>query len=77
MTGLMQGKRGLIMGLANDRSLAGHVAVHVVDSGDYGQLNSAVAGPQGPATARELVGQAWLSSACMRAESLPTVRVAR
>ena len=62
---------------ANDRSLAGHVAVHVVDSGDYGQLNSAVAGPQGPATARELVGQAWLSSACMRAESLPTVRVAR
>ena len=33
MTGLMQGKRGLIMGLANDRSLAWGIAKAVADQG--------------------------------------------
>ena len=33
MNGLMQGKRGLIMGLANDRSLAWGIARAVADQG--------------------------------------------
>ncbi|MFL6848074.1 MAG: SDR family oxidoreductase, partial [Sphingomicrobium sp.] len=33
MTGLMQGKRGLIMGLANDRSLAWGIARALGDHG--------------------------------------------
>ncbi|HEX7695434.1 MAG TPA: enoyl-ACP reductase FabI [Sphingomonas sp.] len=33
MTGLMQGKRGLIMGLANDRSLAWGIAKKLADAG--------------------------------------------
>src|SRR6476469_7336928 len=33
MTGLMQGKRGLIMGLANDRSLAWGIARQLADQG--------------------------------------------
>src|SRR6476646_5208651 len=33
MTGLMQGKRGLIMGLANDRSLAWGIARQLADHG--------------------------------------------
>ncbi|MEN3747324.1 enoyl-ACP reductase FabI [Sphingomonas sp. HF-S3] len=33
MTGLMQGKRGLIMGLANDRSLAWGIAKQLADQG--------------------------------------------
>lgn len=33
MTGLMQGKRGLIMGLANDRSLAWGIAKSLADQG--------------------------------------------
>ena len=33
MTGLMQGKRGLIMGLANDRSLAWGIAQKLGEQG--------------------------------------------
>ncbi|MEZ0497368.1 enoyl-ACP reductase FabI [Sphingomonas sp. IW22] len=33
MSGLMQGKRGLVMGLANDRSLAWGIAKHLADQG--------------------------------------------
>ncbi|MGH6783573.1 MAG: NADH-specific enoyl-ACP reductase, partial [Sphingomicrobium sp.] len=33
MTGLMKGKRGLIMGLANDRSLAWGIARALADQG--------------------------------------------
>ncbi len=33
MTGLMQGKRGLIMGLANDRSLAWGIAKKLSEAG--------------------------------------------
>ena len=33
MTGLMQGKRGLIMGLANDRSLAWGIARKLAEHG--------------------------------------------
>ena len=33
MTGLMQGKRGLIMGLANDKSLAWGIAKQLADHG--------------------------------------------
>src|SRR5690242_2725759 len=33
MTGLMQGKRGLIMGLANDRSLAWGIAKKLAEAG--------------------------------------------
>ena len=33
MTGLMQGKRGLIMGLANDRSLAWGIAKQLAEQG--------------------------------------------
>ena len=41
MTGLMQGKRGLIMGLANDRSLAWGIARAVGEQG--AELNAALA----------------------------------
>ena len=41
MTGLMKGKRGLIMGLANDRSLAWGIARAVANEG--AELNAALA----------------------------------
>ena len=41
MTGLMKGKRGLIMGLANERSLAWGIARAVADQG--AELNAALA----------------------------------
>ena len=41
MTGLMSGKRGLIMGLANDKSLAWGISKRLAEQG--AELNAALA----------------------------------